>query len=330
VKQHTYRAALGLLVAATTVGIAVVFASHFSQARSVPGVARPPLPLLPYPVLVVLLVATGLLVAIAAGRFLVALVRDPGRTRRKGIGETAIVVLGMFLTLAVVFLVSALILSFMDPPDEPESVVLGRGDGEAEETLPPEEFPAEEPDAPDAEPGSTERSALLVVLLAALAAVAAATTGFLAWRRYSSRPEPDESERLERLAADLHRATGRGLEQMLAEPDHRRAVIAAYALVEQTLERHGFRHDRGQTPTEFVRAVLEQVAARSRSARGDDRPQFHEASREALVGLTRVYEIAKFSEHPIGERDRALAVACLEEVASTVASTDARDAGGGA
>jgi len=96
---------------------------------------------------------------------------------------------------------------------------------------------------------------------------------------------------------------------MLEEPDDRRAVIAAYALVENTFERHGYTRVSSHTPVEFMRATLRELES---------------VPGEALLSLTELYEVARFSEHPVGPRERASAVASLERIGEALRRTGIR------
>ena len=85
-----------------------------------------------------------------------------------------------------------------------------------------------------------------------------------------------------------------GLEALLGEHDPRRAVIAAYAAMERAMARQGWARRPSEAPTEYLARVLHVARARS----GD------------LNRLVALYEVARFSEHPVTPdmRDAALAV----------------------
>lgn len=329
-KQHTYRAALWLLAGGAGVGLIVILASSFSDPTSATAAIEAPLPLLPYPLFVALLVAIGAALATAVVRFLAAILRDPGTRARPRSADALLLVLSVLAALAVVFVLSGLVLSLMEVPEDPERVDFEPGEGEpADEELDGEQQTLETgADSPPTDP--RERTGLLVVAAAVAAAALAVVVTLVVWRRYARRPEVDEREKLDRLSSELRRASGRGLERMLDEPDHRRAVIAAYALVEETLERHGYPHGRGDTPIEFMRATLARLSERSRRTGAPEASQAYERSRGALLALTELYEVAKFSEHPVGERERARAIESLERVGEAVAASPGRDAEGDA
>ncbi len=330
-KQHTFRAAVWLLGAGSVVALIVILGTSFSDSAGGPRTVGAPLPLLPEPLFVALLVVLGVATAAIAVRFLVTLARDPGGRAKKRSSDALVLLLSVLGAIAVVFLVSGLVLSLMEIPEEPERVSFEPGEGEGE----PEELDGEQqtidPQPTPQEVEQRERTGTLIAIAAVVAAVLAVAGALLVWRRYAGRPEADEREELERLSSELRRASGRGLDRMLAEPDHRRAVIAAYALVEQTLERNGYPHARGETPVEFMRATLARLADRSRRTGAPGASAAYERSRESLLALTRLYEVAKFSEHPVSERERARAVESLERIGEAVASYSVRggdDAGG--
>jgi len=89
-----------------------------------------------------------------------------------------------------------------------------------------------------------------------------------------------------------------GLDDLLREPDPRRAVIACYRRLEQVLGQHGLPRAPWQTPLEYLHAVLR---------------RFHPPAM-LLRGLTTLFELAKFSAHPLGKSEKDLAIAALREV----------------
>lgn len=319
VKQHTFRAAVWLLGAGSVVALIFILGTSFSEAAGGPTGARAPVPLLPYPVFIALLAVVGLALVAAFVRFLVTLARDPGGRARRRSADALVLVAAVIGALAVVFVLSGLVLSLMEIPEEPDQIALERGEGEGEPEEIEDDRRAMESQADSGEGEPRERTGLGVAIASVVAAALAVAAGLVVWRRYAGRPEADERDELGRLSGDLRRASGRGLERMLDEPDHRRAVVAAYALVEATLERHGYPHGRGDTPLEFMRATLARLAERSTRSDAPDAAHAYEQSSRALLTLTRLYEVAKFSEHPVGERERARAVESLESIATAVA-----------
>lgn len=88
------------------------------------------------------------------------------------------------------------------------------------------------------------------------------------------------------------------LDDLLREPDPRRAVIACYRRLEDVLHQHGLARAPWQTPLEYVRAAL---------------LRFHLPANR-LQGLTLLFELAKFSAHPLEGSDKDLAIAALHAI----------------
>jgi hypothetical protein len=150
---------------------------------------------------------------------------------------------------------------------------------------------------------------LVVAGLALAAMVGLAVAQLLAERR-QRRPPRTPAERLVELLDDT-------MEDLEREPDPRRAVIAAWARMERGLAAAGLPRHPAEAPFEYAGRVLASALARP-------------ASVDRLTGL---FERAKFSRHPVGEEDRAQALAALRavrrEVAeATEAAAEAESAGG--
>jgi hypothetical protein len=107
-------------------------------------------------------------------------------------------------------------------------------------------------------------------------------------------PLPLEPTIAEELASSISTA----IDDLEAEPDARRAVIAAYARMEGVLGRHGLHRRPSETPVEYLGRVLLQL-----SARGD-----------AVERLTGLFERAKFSTHEIDASMKADAIGALREI----------------
>lgn len=116
----------------------------------------------------------------------------------------------------------------------------------------------------------------------ALALLAVATTWFVVARRrrtaraLAALPEPT-------VAEELAWSIGDAIDDLEAEPDARRAVIAAYARMEAVLGRHGLQRRASETPLEYLRRILLDLSARA----------------DAVQRLTDLFEQAKFSRHEI-------------------------------
>jgi membrane protease YdiL (CAAX protease family) len=119
-------------------------------------------------------------------------------------------------------------------------------------------------------------------------------------RRRGGRLPRDRSGLAEELAAEI----GDAIDDLEAEPDARRAVIAAYARMERALGRHGLRRRPSETPYEYLARVLLDLRAPA----------------DAVRRLTDAFERAKFSHHEIdGARKR-------EAIGALVAVRDALEA----
>ncbi|HUK96889.1 MAG TPA: DUF4129 domain-containing protein [Gaiellaceae bacterium] len=97
---------------------------------------------------------------------------------------------------------------------------------------------------------------------------------------------------------DLAASIGDAIDDLEAEPDARRAVIAAYARMEAVLARHGLRRRASETPVEYLRRILLGLTARA----------------DAVARLTDLFELAKFSRHDIDASMKLDAIAALREI----------------
>jgi hypothetical protein len=100
-------------------------------------------------------------------------------------------------------------------------------------------------------------------------------------------------------AADaLSAALDESVDDLRAERDSRRAVIAAYARMERVLGRHGFPRFRSEAPLEYLARVLRELRVRS----------------GAVLALTELFERAKFSPHTIDAEMKEEAIGALVDV----------------
>lgn len=119
-----------------------------------------------------------------------------------------------------------------------------------------------------------------------LGSAAVATAAFFVVRRLRRRRrdgEPDDAA----LTDDLALVVDDSLADLLAEPDPRRAVIAAYARMERSLAIHGIARDGAEAPLEYLDRA-------SRALHGR-----HPAARRLLFELTHLFERAKFGAHAV-------------------------------
>ena len=135
------------------------------------------------------------------------------------------------------------------------------------------------------------------VLWIAVILFVVAVVGFLVTRR--RRPKgleqlPAMTDVGEELAASI----GDAIDDLEAEPDARRAVIAAYARMESVLARRGLRRRVSETPVEYLRRILLGLTARV----------------DAVARLTDLFELAKFSQHDIDTSMKLEAITALREI----------------
>ena len=134
---------------------------------------------------------------------------------------------------------------------------------------------------------------LTVVIVAAVLTLVAGVVLRALLRRRDHRGTP-----LQQLARRLQEALEEGLEELEAEPDPRRAVIAAYARMELSLARVGLPRRSPETALEYLQRLLDMVRL--------DNP--------AAARLTDLFQLAKFSDHPIDQAMKRQAIEALAAV----------------
>ena len=105
-------------------------------------------------------------------------------------------------------------------------------------------------------------------------------------------------QREDRLATDLAAAVDESLDDLRAEPDPRRAVIAAYARLERVLAAHRLPRRPAEAPLEYLARMLDDLSV----------------SPDAARRLTGLFERAKFSQHAVGTEMKEEAISALETV----------------
>ena len=110
-------------------------------------------------------------------------------------------------------------------------------------------------------------------------------------RTLSALPEPT-------VAEELASSIGDAIDDLEAEPDARRAVIAAYARMEGVLARRGLQRQASETPLEYLRRILLDLSARA----------------DAVQRLTDLFEQAKFSRHEIDGAMKLDAIGALRTI----------------
>lgn len=134
------------------------------------------------------------------------------------------------------------------------------------------------------------------VLWAMLLLLLAVGAGWLWWRRKhppAVAPAADPT-----MEQDVATSIGDAIDDLEAEPDPRRAVIAAYARMERVFGRHGLRRDPSETPTEYLRRILLGLTSQT----------------EAVRSLTGLFEQAKFSAHTIDAHMKQDAIDALQVI----------------
>jgi Domain of unknown function (DUF4129) len=117
---------------------------------------------------------------------------------------------------------------------------------------------------------------------------------FLAARRRARAFDGDPVRRAEEVADEVDES----LDDLRAEPDARRAVIAAYARLERALGASGASRSRHETAEEHVARILGELEV-------DDR---------LVRRLADLFTRAKFSDHAVDETMKEEAIAALEQI----------------
>ena len=137
-----------------------------------------------------------------------------------------------------------------------------------------------------------------VIVAAAALALAAAVATYIARKRGRRRLASSPQELVTELRAMLDVA----LDDLRAEQDPRRAVIAAYARMERALAAFGHPRRAFEAPFEFLERVGPSLAASV------------PAARTLVFELTHLFERAKFSPHEIDVRMKDEAIATLTQL----------------
>jgi hypothetical protein len=124
--------------------------------------------------------------------------------------------------------------------------------------------------------------------------VALGAVALLAQGRRATRMPSDETT----LAKELAEVAETTIEDLRAEPDARKAVIAAYAKMERVLTTHGLARSRSHTQLEYLGRILKEL----------------EVDPVAVRKLTELFAYAKFSRHDIDEEMRAEAIDALTTI----------------
>lgn len=157
------------------------------------------------------------------------------------------------------------------------------------------------------EPAAVEPHFEYTLLWIALAGLAVAGAWFSYTWRARKRRAAAPLEHEQDVAEDLASSIGDAIGDLEAEPDARRAVIAAYARMESVLGRNGLQRRPSETPVEYLRRILLGL-----TSRGD-----------AVTRLTSLFEQAKFSRRAIDEPMKLDAISALREIREDLQGRDA-------
>ncbi len=141
-----------------------------------------------------------------------------------------------------------------------------------------------------------------VIVIIALVALAVAAW-YIALRREAVRPT-DEDALSEAIALVLDDT----LDDLRAEEDARRAVIAAYARLERVLGAYGLGRDPAETPQEYLKRILPRL----------------ELERGSVRRLTDLFTRAKFSPHEVDLGMKDAAIDALTTVRDELRAADER------
>jgi len=168
-------------------------------------------------------------------------------------------------------------------------------------TLPPREgieSPVLLEDPPAVPPlppgGSYEPSFAWLPVVIVLALAAAGVAAFILAERRRRGP----ARAGEGLAEQLAVALDDTLDDLRAESDPRRAVIAAYARLERVLAAHGVARHHAETPEEYLARILGEL----------------EVDQKSVRRLTVLFSRAKFSPHAVDFEMKEEAIGALERV----------------
>ena len=136
--------------------------------------------------------------------------------------------------------------------------------------------------------------------------------GLALWSALGDRLGPDGRDSDSAMPeAPLRDAVEESLDDLRAEGDPRRAIVRCYARFERVAAASGLERRPWLTPTEFMREVLARLSL----------------PRAAVPTLTGLFELARFSHHPLGPSERDRAVDALHEIRRATAPSGG-DAGG--
>lgn len=142
--------------------------------------------------------------------------------------------------------------------------------------------------------------------IAAIALILATAAGVLLWahRRTDDPSDAADGPTHDSLTAALTPAVDRAADQLRLGTDPRSAILLAYDGLEKALDRHGHPRRLTETPSEHLDRVLGALAV-------DTAP---------LLRLAALYELARFSDHPLTTTDQREAAGALGRVGEQLAA----------
>jgi hypothetical protein len=153
--------------------------------------------------------------------------------------------------------------------------------------------------APDGQPQQARSPEFRWAPVLLLGVAGLATAAVLAARRRARLRRPTPTTDRE-LADELASLLDETLDDLRAEPDPRRAVIASYARTERALAAYGLPRRAFEAPLEYLDRIATPLHERLPSAR------------RLVFELTHLFERAKFSPHAIDTEMKEEAIATLE------------------
>jgi Domain of unknown function (DUF4129) len=162
-------------------------------------------------------------------------------------------------------------------------------------------------DPSDDDPDAYQAEFAWIPVLVLLGLIAAAVAAFtIASRRRRQALGEGDAAVAEQLADVLDET----LDDLRAEPDPRRAVIAAYARLERSFAAAGLPRRAEETAVEYVPRALDGL----------------EVDPEAVRTLTGLFTTAKFSHHPVDDGMKLEAISALERIRDDLRAAAARTA----
>lgn len=162
------------------------------------------------------------------------------------------------------------------------------------EVVPTESTPPPGSSPPDSTATTYEPRLAWIPIVVVLVLVGAAVAAYVVSERRARRRVSERDTLVEDVAIVLDET----LDDLRAESDPRRAVIAAYARLEHVLAANGVRRGPAETEEEYLRRFLHSVEVSERAARR----------------LTDLFERAKFSQHAVDVEMKEEAIGALEEL----------------